>query len=152
MSPGLERSLETKNSLEPFKEFLAQSRVPLRLACITRQGWPMVLSLWYLYDAGSIYCATQKSSKLVYHLEGNPRCGFEVAGDQPPYQGVRGQGEAFLLQDRGREMLERLMHRYLPGPESTLRQTLLSRADNEVAIQIRPRRIFAWDYTSRMKN
>jgi len=144
--------LETKKSLEPFKEFLEQSRVPLRMACITRQGWPLVLSLWYLYETGRIFCATQQSSKLVHHLERNPRCAFEVAGDQPPYQGVRGQGEAFLLPDRGREMLERLIGRYLQRSDTPLCKTLLARADDEVAIEIRPLRIFAWDYTSRMKN
>ena len=144
--------METKNPLEPFKEFLEQSRVPLRLACITRQGWPMVLSLWYLYETGRIFCATQQSSKLVHHLERNPRCAFEVAGDRPPYRGVRGQGEAVLLQDRGREMLERLINRYLQGSDRPLSKSLLSRADHELAIEIRPLRIFAWDYTSRMKN
>jgi len=143
--------LETENSLEPFKEFLEQSRVPLRLACITRKGWPMVLSLWYLYETSRIFCATQKSSKLVYHLERNPCCAFEIAGDRPPYRGVRGQGTVVLLQHRGREMLEHLIERYLQGSNTPLHKALLSRADNEVAIEIQPVRIFAWDYKSRME-
>ena len=146
-----EGSLETKNLLEPFKEFLEQSRVPVRLACITHEGWPMVLSLWYLYEAGKIFCATQKASKLVYHLESSPRCAFEVAGDQPPYRGIRGQGTVILLQHGGRELLEQLLRRYLHGSDTPLHKMLLSRADNEVALEIRPIRIFAWDYTSRMK-
>jgi hypothetical protein len=150
-NPEWEGSLETKNLLEPFKEFLEQSRVPLRLACITREGWPMVLSLWYLYETGKIFCATQKSSKLVYHLESSPRCAFEVAGDQPPYRGIRGQGTVILLQHRGRELLEQLLKRYLQASDTPLHKMLLARADNEVALEIRPIRIFAWDYTSRMK-
>jgi hypothetical protein len=29
----------------------------LRFACMSRQGWPMVLSLWFLYDAEKLYGA-----------------------------------------------------------------------------------------------
>ncbi|MDH3443000.1 MAG: pyridoxamine 5'-phosphate oxidase family protein [Deltaproteobacteria bacterium] len=143
--------METKKLLDPFKEFIEQSRIPLRLACITRQGWPMVISLWYLYESGRIFCATQKSSKLVHHLEVNSRCGFEISGDQQPYRGVRGQGEISLVKDRGRVILELLIDRYLQGSETPLGKSLLTRADEEVAIEIRPIRIFSWDYTSRMK-
>jgi hypothetical protein len=74
-NPEWEGSLETKNLLEPFKEFLEQSRVPLRLACITREGWPMVLSLWYLYETGKIFarhknhrswCITWKAARAAH--------------------------------------------------------------------------------------
>jgi nitroimidazol reductase NimA-like FMN-containing flavoprotein (pyridoxamine 5'-phosphate oxidase superfamily) len=118
--------VETKYSLEPHKQFLEEARMPVRLACTTRQGWPMVLSLWFLYDAEKLYCATQKSAKLVHHLQQNPRCAFEIAGDQPPYRGVRGQAEAVLRPDLGQPMLERLIRRYLQGPEAPLGKTLLA--------------------------
>jgi len=144
--------VKSKKSLEPFKDFFEQNRIPLRLACITRQGWPMVVSLWFLYEAEKLYCATQNASKLVYHLQQNSRCAFEVAGDQPPYRGVRGQGEITLIPALGRIMLERLSERYLRGTDTPLSRNLLSRAENEVAIEIRPVRIFAWDYTKRMRN
>lgn len=144
--------MKTKNSLESFKDFFEQNRIPLRLACITRQGWPMVVSLWFLYEAEKLYCATQKTSKLVYHLQQNPRCAFEVAGDQPPYRGVRGQGDITLIPDLGPAMLQRLSERYLREADTPLSRTLLSRAENELAIEIRPIRIFAWDYTKRMRN
>lgn len=144
--------MEAKDLLEPYKAFLEQSRIPLRLGCITRQGWPIVISLWFLYETGKIFCATQKSSKLVIHLESNPRCGFEITGDQPPYRGIRGQGKIVLLKDRGRELLERLIERYLQRKNTPLGKSLLSRADNEVGIEIRPVRIFSWDYSSKMKN
>ena len=143
--------MNKSDSLEPFKTFLEEARLPIRLACITRQGWPMVLSLWFLYEAGKLYCATQASAKVVHHLQQNPRCAFEVAGDQPPYCGVRGQGEVTLRPDLGRLMLERLIARYLREPDTPLGKHLLLQADHEVAIEIRPIRVFAWDYTQRMK-
>ena len=152
LTARLEVSLATNNSLVPFKEFLETSRIPLRLACITQKGWPHVLSLWYLYENGSLFCATQKSAKLISHLESSPRCAFEVAGDQPPYRGVRGKGTVLLLPQRGPQMLERLIEKYLAGADTPLGKSLLSRADTEVAIEIRAIRIFAWDYSRRMKN
>ena len=138
--------------LEPFRDFLEQTVIPLRLACITRQGWPLVTSLWFVYEQGRLYCATQESAKVIYHLRQNPRCGFEIAGDQPPYRGVRGQAEAILSPELGPAMLERLIRRYLKGLDSPLGKRLLSQAATEVAIEIKPLRIFQWDYTDRMKN
>lgn len=144
--------MDNNISLEPFREFLEQSRIPLRLACVTRQGWPMVVSLWYLYEQQRLYCATQKTAKIIYHLEHNSRCAFEVAGDQPPYRGVRGQGELILRPDLGSTILERLVRRYTAGPETPLGKSLMSRSAGEIAIEIEPVRIFSWDYTSRMKD
>ena len=110
------------------------------------------MSLWFVYEQGRLYCATQESSKLIYHLRQNPRCAFEIAGDQPPYRGLRGQAEVILSSELGPAILERLIRRYLKGLETPLGKRLLSQAVNEVAIEIKPLRIFQWDYTNRMKN
>lgn len=144
--------MDSNISLEPFREFLEQSRIPLRLACVTRQGWPMVVSLWYFYEQQRLYCATQKTAKIINHLEHNSRCAFELAGDHPPYRGLRGQGEVFLRPDLGRTILERLVRRYTAGPETPLGKSLLARSASEIAIEIQPVRIYSWDYTRRMKD
>jgi nitroimidazol reductase NimA-like FMN-containing flavoprotein (pyridoxamine 5'-phosphate oxidase superfamily) len=143
--------VDSNISLEPFREFLEQSRIPLRLACVTGQGWPMVVSLWYLYEQQRLYCATQKTAKIIYHLEHNARCAFELAGDHPPYRGLRGQGEIILRPDLGRTILERLVRRYTAGPETPLGKSLMSRSASEIAIEIQPVRIYSWDYTRRMR-
>jgi nitroimidazol reductase NimA-like FMN-containing flavoprotein (pyridoxamine 5'-phosphate oxidase superfamily) len=138
-------------ALESHRSFFEQSRIPLRLACLTRQGWPLVVSLWFLNENENIYCATQQSAKIISHLRHNSRCGFEIAGDRPPYRGVRGQGEAALRPELGPAILERLIERYLNGTQTPLGKNLLAHADKEIAIEIRPLRIFAWDFTRRMK-
>ena len=132
--------------------YLQQMRIPLRLACATESGWPMVLSLWYVPIDGRLYCATQRSAKVVRYLRRDPRCAFEVAADEPPYRGVRGQGKAILNEGRGAEILEILLVRYLGGTESSLAQRLLARSENEVAIEIEPRTLFTWDYSARMRD
>lgn len=132
-------------------EYLQQTRIPLRLACVTESGWPMVLSLWFVPVDGRLYCATQRSAKVVRYLRREPRCAFEVAADEPPYRGVRGQAMAVLNEGRGKEILEILLVRYLGGTDSSLAKRLLARSENEVAIEIEPRTLFTWDYSARMR-
>jgi len=48
-----------------------------------------------------IFCATQRSAKIVEYLSKNTKCGFEIASDNPPYKGVRGYGNVKLDDDRG---------------------------------------------------
>ena len=131
-------------------QFLADSRIPLRLATTTPSGWPIVVSLWFIHLAGSLWCATQDSAVIVGHLRNDPRCGFEVAPDRPPYRGVRGRAKATLHAARGEEILRTMLDRYLGGTESALARQLLSKSQSEVAIEITPVSIHSWDYRKRM--
>jgi nitroimidazol reductase NimA-like FMN-containing flavoprotein (pyridoxamine 5'-phosphate oxidase superfamily) len=139
-------------SPEAITAFLQQMRIPIRLASVTSTGWPLVVSLWYLYENGRLYCATQKTAKIVAHLRREPRCAFEVAADLPPYRGVRGQGKAAIIPERGEEMLSRLLERYLKDTSSSLAQLLLARSADEVAIEIEPVALTTWDFTARMRD
>lgn len=130
---------------------LDASLIPLRLAVHDSTGAPWVMSLWFLHEAGAIWCATNASSKLASYLERQSVCGFEVAGDQPPYRGVRGKGSIALVPERGGEILGRLLDRYGIDRASKLARSLLAKADQEVAIRITPERISSWDFTARMK-
>ena len=132
--------------------YLKETKIPLRLSATTASGWPVVLSLWYLYEDGALYCATPQSADVVAYLRREPRCGFEVAADQPPYCGVRGRALVKIDEDRGLEVLERLLVRYLGGIENKLAQGLLTRPGLEVAIQLEPQSCFSWNFTDRMAN
>lgn len=136
---------------EATARFLADSRIPLRLATKTQSGWPIVVSLWFIHIEGSLWCATQDSAVIVGYLRNDARCGFEVAPDRPPYRGVRGRGKATIHADRGENVLRILLDRYLGGTESPLARQLLSRSQSEVAIEITPVSISSWDYRKRMK-
>ncbi|MFX0092313.1 MAG: pyridoxamine 5'-phosphate oxidase family protein [Candidatus Hodarchaeota archaeon] len=138
-----------KNQIQTY---LQEMKIPIRLACTLKNGWPIVLSLWYIYLEGKVYLATQKSAKVVSYLKSNPRCGFEVASDQPPYRGVRGIGTAKINEENGLEVLKKLLKRYLGGTDSPLAKKLLSRKSPEVAIEIEPTSFFTWDFTKRMKD
>ncbi len=134
------------------EQYLRDVVIPLRLSCVTTAGWPTVLSLWYVYRDGYLYCATQESARVVDYLRHEPRCGFEIAADLPPYCGVRGQGIATLDSATGVDTLEQLLIRYLGSTETQLGQRLLAQSHNEIAIVIEPVKVFTWNYTSRMKD
>lgn len=139
-------------SMAEVEQFLESTVYPMRLACVGADGFPRVVSVWFGYRAGQLFCVSHQSSSLIRLLEGNPRTGFEIAPNEPPYFGVRGQGMASMAALGDATMLEELLQRYLGGAESTLGDWLLSRRDEEVLITITPGRWFSWDYRQRMKD
>ena len=135
---------------EEAARFLGAVSIPIRLACVGADGFPRVVSLWYRYEAGNFYCVTHRDSKLTTLLRRNEKVGFEVSPNEPPYQGVRGQGIVTLHEDGGAETLNAHLQRYLGGTSSSLARWLLSRADEELLVQITVKRLFCWDYRERM--
>lgn len=140
------------NSLIDKQKFLSEIRIPIRIACKTITDWPIVISLWFLYQDGLLYCATQKSAKIIEYLQYDARCGFEIAEDRPPYCGIRGQATAQINDKLGVEILEKLLVRYLGDANNDLAKKLLANRDTEVAIVLKPVRIYTWDFSDRMKS
>ena len=127
--------------------FLHEAVIPVRLATVGRRG-PLVQSVWFAYADASLWCATQADSVLAKRLRRDPHVGWEVAGDLPPYRGVRGTGTAQLLDD-AEPILRRLIDRYGQAGTS-LADWLLARTESELAIRIDDLRITSWDYADRM--
>lgn len=129
--------------------FLAQAVIPIRVASSGSRG-PIVQSLWFDYDEGALWCATQASSLLVKRLTANNEIGFEVSGDDAPYRGVRGTGVASIHPELAGEVLHRLIKKYQGDAETDLSQWLLSRLDKEVAVKITALTLATWDFSGRM--
>ena len=136
---------------EEIDKFISDSKIPIRIAFMKSNSLPAVVSLWYVCKDGKIYCATQKTAKIVSYLKKNPLCGFEIAADKPPYKGVRGEGNVQILNETGPYVLDLLMEKYLGEKESTLSKFLRDNSKTEVAIEITPQKIFHYDYSKRMK-
>jgi len=130
--------------------FLTERRVPIRLSCRTPGGGLWMLSLWYEFRDGSLWCATAASADVVGFLEHDPGVAFEVSVNDPPYRGVRGQGRATVEPDPEKTVLRSLLERYLDGTDSGLARRLLDRDREEVTIRIDPTRVATWDYADRM--
>jgi nitroimidazol reductase NimA-like FMN-containing flavoprotein (pyridoxamine 5'-phosphate oxidase superfamily) len=136
---------------DSIQNYLQAIKIPLRLSCVDQDGWPVVLSLWFLYEDGNFYCATPERARVVSYLRREPRCAFEVAGDEPPYCGVRGRAVATIDLESGWQVLEQLLVRYLGGTDNPLAETLLSRDEPEVAIRLEPQSFHSWNFSQRMK-
>ena len=132
--------------------YLTESRLPLRLACIGDDGFPRVVSVWFQYRDGMLLCATHRDSQLARMIRGNPKVGFEVATNDPPYYGVRGQGMAELSEEGGADTLKALIDRYLGQTNASLGDWLLSRSEEELALCVEIQRFFSWDYRKRMES
>jgi len=141
-----------RENLDAYKSYLAKVRIPIRIACNMKNGWPVVISLWFIYDGGYLYCATQESARIVEYLLNNPRCGFEIAEDRPPYCGIRGRAKARIDKSLGPEILEKLLVRYLGDIHNSLAKKLLAKRETEVAIVLEPSQVFSWDFSGRMSN
>lgn len=135
---------------EEITQFLLQGRFPMRLACIGLDGFPRVVSLWYRYQNAKLLCVTHRNSHVAKLIRNDPRVGFEVAPNEPPYHGVRGQGTVGLEPLGDKDTLEMLLGRYLGGARSSLGEWLLSRSEEELLLTIEPCRMFSWDYRERM--
>ncbi len=126
------------------------SKIPVRLSCLMPNGFPCIISLWYICIEGKLYCACQESAKVITYLKKNNSCAFEIAADIPPYRGIRGYGKAKIRGDMGEKILDMLITRYVNNKESKLVKFLKKNSENEVAIEISPIRLFSYDYSKRM--
>ena len=136
--------------LEELENYLNQSLIPIRVSGTTKSGWPFVLSLWYVQIKDKIYLATIKTAKIVEYLSNNPKCAFEIASDNPPYCGIRGQARAKIIESKGDQILEILLKRYLGNKDNPLAKKLSNRSVPEVAIELTPLNVYKWNFSKRM--
>ena len=127
---------------------LRSATIPIRLA--SSGTFPLVQSLWFTFDGTALWCATPRDSLLSKRLVRANGIGFEIAGDTPPYFGVRGTGRAQLLPLDAAAVLVQLIDKYLGDRTVPLAKWLLSRLDEEVAIRIDSLTVTSWDYSARM--
>ena len=131
--------------------FLDAAVVPIRLACRTPAGGLWMLSLWYRYRDGRFECATSADARIVRFLRADSEVCFEVSTNRPPYMGVRGAGEARLVEEGAKDVLGDLIDRYLGTTDGEMAGWLLREEREEVAIEIEPTRLSTWDFTPRMR-
>ena len=96
-------------------QYLIDSDLPIRSACLSISDWPAVVTLCHAYTDEKICCATQSTTKIIRYLRRSLKCGFEIAGDRFPYRGIRRYGNASILKDKGENILRLLLEKILQG-------------------------------------
>jgi hypothetical protein len=112
---------------------------PVRLASHSPNGFPLISTLWFLYEDGLFWCITQQRTLLRRNLAANPRCAFEIALDGQRFKLLRGQGLATLDLAAGASVTERMIDRYLGDPDGSTAVAMRKQIPTEYAIAIRPR-------------
>ncbi|MEQ8662429.1 MAG: pyridoxamine 5'-phosphate oxidase family protein [Gammaproteobacteria bacterium] len=130
--------------------FARAAVTPLRVATLDAAGYPHITSLWFLLDAGHFICCTQRNAVLSRNLRRDPRAGFELAVNEPPYRGLSGRAAAHFPATDAATLLTALADRYLGERDPRLRRWLLSRATSEVVIALEPLHLTGWDFSARM--
>ena len=146
----METTVEGPWTPHDAESFLADCDWPMRVAATASDGYPRVVSLWFRYESGRLYAVTHRDSSLAHLLRRNNKVGFEVAPNEPPYHGLRGQALAQLQPLGESDTLRQLLNHYLGGFDSKVAQWLLSRSDEEIVITLEPKRLYSWDYRERM--
>jgi hypothetical protein len=112
---------------------------PVRLASISPHGYPLISTLWFLYEDERFWCITQAGTLMRRNLAANPRCAFEITLEGKPHRLLRGQGDARLDLVDGARVTHRMIERYLPDPDGATARRMRAQITTEYAICITPR-------------
>lgn len=112
---------------------------PMRLASLSSNGFPLISTLWFIYDKGLFWCITQERTLLRRNLAADPRCAFEIGLEGRRFKLLRGQGLATLDLEDGRRVTELMISRYIKDPNGRSARALRAQIPTEYAIAIEPR-------------
>ena len=136
---------------EEVDRFL-ESKLNLQLATLDEMGDPNIQPIWFEYDKHKkkLFIMTPKASKKAQNIRRKPNVYFSIDDENLPYKGVKGKGEAIILEDKKEIMLlvERINMKYLGTLEHPIAKMLIDNARNgiETAFEITPKFFSTWDF------
>ena len=101
-------------------------------------GFPLISTLWLLYEGGLFWCITQERTLLRRNLAANPRCAFEIALEGKRFKLLRGQGLATLDLMDGERVTNLMIERYITDPKGPVAAKMRAQIPTEYAIRIAP--------------
>lgn len=108
------------------------------IATILPSGQPHLSVVWVERDGDEILVSTVKGRRKHLNLTADPRVSLLVYPRENPYSYVEIRGVAEMTEEGGRELIDRLCHRYM-GAE---RYTMDDGTDNvRVVVRIRPEKV-----------
>jgi len=136
---------------EEVDKFL-ESKLNLQLATIDELGDPGIQPVWFEYDKDkkSLFIMTPKTSKKAQNIRRKSKIYFSIDDENFPYKGVKGKGEAKVLEDEEKIMLlvEKINMKYLGTLDHPIAKMLIENTRNgiETVFEITPKFFFTWDF------
>ena len=136
---------------EEVDKFL-ESRLNLQLATIDELGDPGIQPVWFEYDKDkkSLFIMTPKTSKAAQNIRRKSKIYFSIDDENFPYKGVKGKGEAKVLEDEQKIMLlvEKINMKYLGTLDHPIAKMLIDNTRNgiETVFEITPKFFSTWDF------
>jgi general stress protein 26 len=136
---------------EEVDRFL-ESKLNLQLATVDEMGDPNIQPVWSEYDKDkkTLYIMTPKTSKKAQNIRKKSNIYFSIDDENFQYKGVKGKGEAIILEDKKDIMLlvERINMKYLGTLEHPIAEMLIDNTRNgiETAFEITPKFFSTWDF------
>ena len=133
---------------EEAAAFLAQERV-VNVATQGRDGWPHLISLWYVMRGNDPWAWTYAKSQKVKNLERDPRATLQVETglDYAELRGVMLRCEVEIHRDVEvvTDFAMELVGRYMGGGEGA-RDSFAKQAPKRVALEFVERDRVTWDH------
>jgi nitroimidazol reductase NimA-like FMN-containing flavoprotein (pyridoxamine 5'-phosphate oxidase superfamily) len=147
-APGLGR----KMSKIQINRFLCSGKMNLQFATIDRKNEPNIHPVWYIYENGMFYFATETKSKKIQNIRQSKTVYFSIANEEEPFMGVRGKGKSKILEnkDQNSEIAKKILVKYLDGANSNLAKEIISEIKQglEVIVEIKPKYFSTWIFGS----
>ena len=77
-----------------IEEFLASSKLLLRIRTVDARGEANIHPIWFYYENGRLYIFADKGTRKAQNIERRQRVYFSVDTDQASYRGVKGKATA----------------------------------------------------------
>jgi len=103
--------------------FLAEPGILMRIACVRKDGSPLVTPIWFIYRDESIYFTPRAQSEWFTCLKADPRVCLCIDEDALPYRKLVVESAAEMIHDTGdddlwRELYRDIARRYVPDEEA----------------------------------
>jgi PPOX class probable F420-dependent enzyme len=138
----------TRDEAEKFLE----SKLTLQLATTDEKGEPNIQPVWFYYDKdeGKLLIITSKVAKKTQNLRNRPTIYFSIDDANPPYKGVKGKGNATIVEDPNRivPQAERISMKYLGTLDHPAAKEMADRSKNGegILVEISPKFFSTWDF------
>jgi PPOX class probable F420-dependent enzyme len=138
----------TRDEAEKFLE----SKLTLQLATTDEKGEPNIQPVWFYYDKdeGKLLLITSKVAKKTQNLRNRPTIYFSIDDANPPYKGVKGKGNATIVEDPNRivPQAEKISIKYLGTLDHPAAKEMADRSKNGegILVEISPKFFSTWDF------